>query len=308
MDMGIVGIAGILVALAGAGVLAAGYRGRPQTALAYLDEVGDGVTPDARDAQLAEPFLRRVIRPAVAGVLERARAVLPSSYLDRVHGDLVKAGLARRMTAEEFTLIQGASAAGAVALLLLILLVRHPTPRIDLLCAILLPTIGLLGPAAWLRRRVDARCESIRDELPDVIDLLTISVEAGLGFEQAMEATVAQFRSPLSEELALTLHEMSLGLSRRDALENLKRRAGVADLANFVLVLVQADALGMPISRVLRTQADEMRNKRRQRAREKAAKLPVKILFPLVAFVFPPTMGIVLGPAMLSIFKVFHHH
>ncbi len=122
-----------------------------------------------------------------------------------------------------------------------------------------------------------------------------------MGFEGALEIVVQHFDSPLSQEFSRTLHEMELGLPRRDAFQNLKRRTQVPELSNFVLALLQADALGIPIGRVLKTQAVEMRNKRRQWAREKAAKLPVKMLFPLIGFVFPAIMVVILGPAAAGI-------
>ena len=126
-----------------------------------------------------------------------------------------------------------------------------------------------------------AGASSDRTTCPDLLDLMCISVAAGLGLEQAMQVSCARFESPVCHELRLTLREMELGLSRHDALENMKLRTDIDDLVTFAVVLSQADALGLPIGRVLQAQADEMRDKRRQRAREKAAKVPVKILFPL---------------------------
>jgi tight adherence protein C len=142
-----------------------------------------------------------------------------------------------------------------------------------------------------------------RPSLPDTLDLLAISVEAGMGFEGALDIVCQHFNSPLAEEFSRTLREMELGLPRKDAFQNLKRRTEVPELSNFVLALLQADALGIPVGRVLRTQATEMRAKRRQWAREKAAKLPVKILFPLVAFIFPSILIVVLGPGAEGIYK-----
>jgi tight adherence protein C len=177
--------------------------------------------------------------------------------------------------------------------------------RIALLTIVLLPFIGFILPTAWLTRRVEARKQAIRRDLPDTLDLLAISVEAGMGFEGALAIVCEHFDSPLSREFHLTLKEMELGLPRKDAFQNLKRRTEVAELSNFVLAIMQADALGIPIGRVLRTQAEEMRNKRRQWAREKAAKLPVKILFPLILFIFPSVLIVVLGPAGATMGKLF---
>ena len=150
------------------------------------------------------------------------------------------------------------------------------------------------------------RQEQLLRDLPDTLDLLAISVEAGVGFEGALGIVCEHFDSPLADEFSRTLKEMELGLPRREALQNLKKRTEVPELSNFVLALTQADVLGMPIGRVLKTQATEMRSKRRQWAREKAAKLPVKILFPLILFIFPPVFVIVLGPAAAQIGRSFH--
>ena len=144
---------------------------------------------------------------------------------------------------------------------------------------LILPFAGFGGPALWLRRRVSTRRDTVTNDLPDVLDLMTISVAAGLGLEQAMQVTCAHFESPVCDELALTLREMELGLSRHDALENLKLRTDIDDLVTFSVVLSQADMLGLPIGRVLQAQGDEMRDKRRQRARERAAKVPIRSSF-----------------------------
>jgi tight adherence protein C len=136
-----------------------------------------------------------------------------------------------------------------------------------------------------------------------VLDLLAISVEAGVGFEGAVEVVTRHFDGPLASEFARTLQEMELGLPRREALQNLKRRTEVPELSNFVLILVQADALGMSIGRVLRSQAEEMRLKRRAWARERAARLPVKILVPLTLFILPALFVVILGPAAINISK-----
>ena len=141
--------------------------------------------------------------------------------------------------------------------------------------------------------------------MPDILDLLAISVEAGVGFEGALEVVCENFDSPLAMEFSRTLKEMELGLSRKEALQNLKRRTDVPELSNFILAITQADALGMPLGRVLHTQAGELRKKRRQWAREKAGKLPVKIMFPLVLFIFPAILVVILGPSFSSVMNGF---
>jgi tight adherence protein C len=225
----------------------------------------------------------------------------PRNYLDQTHRKLLLAGLSGSMRAEEFVVGQLAATAGCTLAALLYVTLGHPTPRVALLALIMGPVIGLLLPASWLARKVRERQGAILKDLPDTLDLLAISVEAGMGFEGALAIVCQHFSSPLADEFARTLHEMELGLPRRDAFQNLKRRTEVPELSNLVLALLQADALGIPIGRVLKTQAGEMRLKRRQWAREKAAKLPVKMLFPLILFVFPAIMVVILGPAVSGI-------
>jgi len=166
--------------------------------------------------------------------------------------------------------------------------------------------VGVLGPRAWLTRRVDERRASIFHDLPDALDLMVIAMEAGVTFDGAVQVVTEHLHSPLGQELSRTLAEMELGLSRHDALQNLKRRADVPELTTVIVSLLQADSLGMSVSRVLRVQAEEMRAKRRQWAREKAGKLPVKILFPLITFIFPPVFVIIIGPVFGDLNHLFH--
>jgi tight adherence protein C len=272
----------------------------PADYLRSLDENGE-VELDEYQQKLTEPLVNRVLKPLGGGVGHTIGSVTPRAQLDRIHAQLLQAGLAGTMRAEEFaTLVVVTTGAGFVLGFGVSILFQ---PRLALLvCAIVgLPVIGLLLPQAWLSRKVTERKDALRRDLPDVLDLMAISVEAGTGFEGAMSVVCAQFHTPLSEELSRSLKEMELGLTRRQALQNLRRRTEVPELSNFILALVQADALGMPIGRVLKTQAVEMRNKRRQWAREKAAKLPVKIMIPLVLFIFPAILVVLLYPAFVSI-------
>lgn len=249
---------------------------------------------------LAEPFRQRMARALRAAATGRLTRFMPSGYLERISEKLVLSGASGR-TASEFVVGQ-AALAGVLALVAvaLVALVRLP-PKLTVLVLVTLPVVGLALPTAKLNRQVKERKEAILRDLPDTLDLLAISVEAGMGFEGALDVVCRYFQSPLAEEFALTLREMGLGLARKDAFQNLKRRTAVDELSSFIQALLQADALGMPMGRVLKTQAVEMRNQRRMWAREKAGKLPVKILFPLMLFIFPPIMAVMIGPAAGSI-------
>jgi tight adherence protein C len=269
-----------------------------------LDAENGGVT-DEFEAKLAQPFWVRVVKPFSGRALLSVTRLTPANYLERIHRKLLLGGLTGTMRAEEFVIAQSAATGLLTVGSLAYVFMASPAPRIGVMMLVLAPVIGWCLPAAWLSRKVSERQGAILKDLPDTLDLLAISVEAGMGFEGALEIVCQHFNSPLSAEFARTLHEMELGLPRRDAFQNLKRRTEVPELSNFVLALLQADALGIPIGRVLKTQASEMRNKRRQWAREKAAKLPVKMLFPLVGFVFPAIMVVVLGPAAAGISQAF---
>jgi len=262
---------------------------------------------DEFSERIATPFMPRLMRPAGARAVNLVRGLLPSNYLDRVRRKLAVAGLTDRVTPEEFVTVQ-LVCLGAGALIGLVISLAAGWSATGLFRSTLLfAVVGPLIPLQWLQKSRQKRQGQIRRDLPDILDLLAISVEAGVGLEGAIEIVGKHFDSPLAHEMSRMLREMELGVSRRVALQNMKMRIEVQDVSNFVLALVQADALGMPIGRVLRTQAHEMRLRRRQWAREKAGKLPVKIVFPLVTFILPALFVVVLGPAVMTISKNIIH-
>ena len=268
------------------------------------------------DAELRSDV--EVVAPPVDGVtvtavgiagLRRLGSIVanntPAAILDRLHEQLLQGGLTATIRAEEFLAVNIISAVTAVFVALGWMAVSHPSARLSVMGLAILTLAGVCAPRAWLRRRIDERKQSMFKDLPDALDLMVISVEAGVSFDGALQVVAEHLEGPLGIELSRTLTEMELGLSRREALQNLRRRCDVPALSHVIVSLLQADALGMPIGRVLRAQAAEMRSKRRQWAREKAGKLPIKILLPLTFFIFPPVMVIVIGPAWTDIVKVF---
>jgi tight adherence protein C len=305
----LVGITLMIIGLAG--VATAAWRShKTANRLDFIRSLGSEAelyaeaTPTVERVQ--EPLINRMFGPAARGLRNTLTRLYPSSEVDRVHADLLKAGLTGSVRAEEFVAIQMGSALLGVALGLACLVSGALGTKLGVAMLFILPIIGGLAPTRWLRSRIKTRRMRVTNDLPDLLDLMTISVAAGLGLEQAMQVSCARFESPVCDELRLTLREMELGLSRHDALDNLKLRTDIDDLITFAVVLSQADALGLPIGRVLEAQADEMRDKRRQRARERAAKVPVKILFPLALCFLPAIMIIVLGPIVGPIRHAFH--
>jgi tight adherence protein C len=299
----------VTVMFGGAALIVVGVLNARRPASDPIEYLGslDAVDEIADEFQqhLQLPFVARILRPLSGRALRGVGRFTPANHLDSIHRQLLLGGLSGSMRAEEFltmqALLTGVSTLGAVAWVML----GQPSSRMGLLALVGAPVVAALLPQVWLSRKVQERQAAILKDLPDTLDLLAISVEAGMGFEGAIEIVSRHFQSPLADEFSRTLREMELGLPRRDAFQNLKRRTEVPDLSNFVLAIMQADALGIPIGRVLKTQASEMRSKRRQWARERAGKLPVKILFPLILFIFPAILVILLGPAGSSIRKAF---
>ena len=295
---------GFTAAAVGAVVAVNATRSQQVDAEAVLAELDtEPVVLDEFTTRLKEPLAARLLRPLAGSLAEMITGLVPRKRAERLRHRLLVAGVSAKVGPEEFVVMQGIGLGAGVLLGLLLGKLSGYTGFGLLRLAVMLGVMGLFAPVAWLRRKQDERVASIRRDLPDVLDLLAISVEAGVGFEAAVEVVTRHFEGPLATEFARTLQEMELGLPRREALQNLKRRTEVPELSNFVLILVQADALGMPIGRVLRTQAVEMRLKRKQWAREKAARLPVKILVPLTLFILPALFVVILGPAAMSIAK-----
>lgn len=270
--------------------------------IAQLDEAPQSHV-DEYEERLAEPLIPRVLRPAGRRVAHGLLALLPRNYLESLRRRLVLGGVADRMSAEDFVATQAVAFAAGVLVSIGGAAAAGFGPIGVFRLTALVGAAAAAAPEVWLRQKRVQRQTEIRRDLPDILDLLVISVEAGLGLEGAIQIVGHHFSSPMARELARMLKEIELGLPRRSALQNLKRRTGVPEVSNLVLSLVQAEALGMPIGKVLRAQAGELRMKRRQAARERAAKLPVKIVFPLLFFIFPALFVVILGPAAISIVR-----
>ena len=287
----------VVLAVCGAGVIASTlYRARhvaPDFGEYFqpLDFVSD------QEAQLAKPFVPRLLGGMLGGISGRLEGFVPAKYMANLDHQLARAGLrGKRKAGEQLAIQIAAGVAGA----LLVPFIPAGTLVSGPIAWVLLPFMGFFAPAARLKGAIKQREEAIFKDLPDIVDMLAIAVEAGSGFESALTIVCQNFKSPLTDELSTALHEMELGLPRKQALQELRDRVDIDVVRTLILALLQADALGIPIGRVLKNQATEVRARRRAWAREKAAKLPIKIMFPLVLFIFPPILGLVLGPAALS--------
>ncbi len=258
---------------------------------------------NVRDQELLNPLRERAIVPALQHLTDLGRRFTPTGYVDKVRQKFVYAGEPSADAVDRFLATQVLGV--AVAFVASIFAFIAFDGMLKWAAILLFLLAGVLGPSAILNRRVDERQHQLRIKLPDILDLLTISVEAGLGFEQALDRTVAAVPGPLSDEFGRMLGEVRAGASRADAMRSLEARCNVPEVRSFVLAILQADTFGVSIGRVLRAQADEMRIKRRQLAQEQAQKAPVKMLIPMVFCIFPALFVIVLGPAMINIYKQF---
>ena len=272
-----------------------------QTAQDRLAVYGRGGT-GARDEELAKPFAERTLAPVVLRIGKFLNRFTPVGYLENTQKKLQYAG------------ITGIDASGIVVIKVVGLIVGVVFAFLlrdfgDGLLRILIllgpPLLGFFASDAIIQRRIDERKADMLRQLPDTLDLLVISVEAGLGFDAALTRVVSTVPGPLSEEFFRMLQETRVGVSRRDAMRHLMDRTDLDELRSFLLAMMQAEAFGVAIARVLRVQADEMRTKRRQRAQEKAFAAPVKLVFPLVFCIFPSLFIVLLGPAAIQVSEAF---
>ncbi len=255
---------------------------------------------DLRTRELEAPLIQRVFQPVGRSLVAVGRSFMPAGYMEGVRKKLIVAGRPGPEELDRFRAIRVLSAAAVPATLVVAILLPAPM-KTKVLLFLLLGTAFLLGPEAVLNRQMEERRQAMRTRLPDVIDMLTISVEAGLGFDQALERTVASVPGPLTEEFARMLGELRAGAGRADAMRSVDARTDVPELHSFLLALIQAETFGVSIGRILRGQSEEMRIKRRQQAQEEALKAPVKLLFPMVFCVFPGIFVVLLGPAALNL-------
>jgi tight adherence protein C len=232
------------------------------------------------------------------------RRFTPVGYMEKIQHQLVLAGNPGNLDAPAFVVVKFLTT--IAGLLAGFFLVDYGSSGMQRAILFVLPIVlGFFGPNAWLTRKIDERRQTMLRALPDILDLLVISVEAGLGFDSALSRVVSTVPGPLSEEFFRMLQETRVGVSRRDAMRHLMERTDVEELRSFILAMIQAEAFGVTIARVLRVQADEMRVKRRQRAQEKAFAAPVKLVFPLVFCIFPALFIVLLGPAAIQIAAAF---
>lgn len=264
---------------------------------------------DAREAKSAEPLLasfrERAVEPAIESIASLVRRVSPKGTRDQLAARLASAGMAGHADTDRFVMSKIAAAGAALLVLTIVGLTGVLSPGVAVAAAIVGAAVAYFTPDLILSRRISRRQAAIRRELPDVLDMLTISVQAGLGFDGALAKLVRAGKGPLMDEFAQMLAEVQAGVARRDAMRAMAQRANVSELGTFISAMVQAEVFGISISTVLRNQASEMRLRRRQAAEEMGQKAPVKLVFPVMLCILPATLLVVGGPAVVSIARAF---
>jgi tight adherence protein C len=268
---------------------------------ARLTQLGTVQAKNLEELELQQPFLERTLRPLAARLSGTVARVTSQSFTERTEKRLALAGYPGNLRVGDWLGIKAIGAVvGAIILFLLFgVLGKNLFAGLGLAAAGL--GIGYTAPEFWLGGKVKKRQKAILLQIPDALDLLTISVRAGLGFDGALGKVVEKLKGPLTDEFRRALAEIRVGKTRREALRDIVPRTEVPALTNFIGAIIQAEQLGVSISKVLQVQSEQLRIERRQRAEEMAAKAPIKMLFPLVGCIFPSLFIVILGPAIILI-------
>jgi tight adherence protein C len=268
---------------------------------ARLNQLGQMTAKDLQELELQQPFFDRTVKPLAARLSGAVARVTSSSFTERTEKRLAMAGNPGDMRSSDWLGIKGIGVGVGFGIVFVLFGIIGGNIAQGLLFGIVGALFGYVLPEFWLGGRVRARQKAILLQIPDALDLLTISVRAGLGFDAALGKVVEKLKGPLVDEFRRALAEVRVGKARREALRDIVPRTEVQPLTNFIGAIIQAEQLGVSISKVLQVQSEQLRIERRQRAEEQAAKAPIKMLFPLVGCIFPSLFVVILGPAIILI-------
>jgi tight adherence protein C len=271
-----------------------------------LDEFSQkGEQVSLENIELSQPFTDRIIYPIARALGELAIKFTPENALQTTTRKLELAGSPSGLDPTLFLALRFICAVAFAGLLFLVFSVasvKWPFGRVFLICMVFM-VLGFFFPELWLSSQINKRQHEIRKAMPDALDLLTICVEAGLGFDAAMAKVSEKWTNELSLAFGRTIREVQLGKLRRDALRDMSDRIGIAEMTSFIAAVIQSEQLGVSMAKVLRIQSDQMRVKRRQLAEEEAHKAPIKMLFPMALLIFPSLMIVLLTPAALKLMQ-----
>ena len=272
---------------------------------ARLIQLGSMQARNLEEMELQVPFVERTLKPLAVRLSGSVARITSTSFASKTQRRLALAGNPGDLGVTEWLGMKGVFALIFAAVLVLLPLLLGAAIPMAIGLGVFGLGMGYIAPEFWLGKRIKKRQKAIIRMIPDSLDLLTISVRAGLGFDAALAKVVEKVKGPLSDEFRRALSEVRVGRSRREALRDIVPRTEVAPLTNFIGAIIQAEQLGVSISKVLQVQSEQMRIERRQRAEEQAAKAPIKMLFPLVGCIFPSLFIVILGPAVILIVQNF---
>ena len=271
---------------------------RPNVQVGRIEKPDAEVT-NLHDAMLERSRTERVVRPGIAQLQESMSKLTPEGRVKALHRVAITAGLQRKWTRARITMVKAVGLGGGVVSGLFLFAAMSGSMRWILSLSAV--ALGYFGLDIYLKGQASTRQELVLQDLPDVTDQLSISVQAGLGFEAAIQRVVMSTDGPFTDELGRMLHDVRIGATRASAFSALAERLQIDDLGSFVRAIVQAERSGVAIAQVLQVQADEQREKRRQRAEERAMKMPVLLVFPLVTCILPPLFIVLMGPIVIQI-------
>ena len=254
--------------------------------------------------EMSQPFTQRVIFPLARNFGQFVIRFTPQNALLNISKDLELAGSPSSLDPQIFLAIQIIMAVFLGGMMFLVFTLGETKPALIMVLLIVMASaaLGYAMPFLWLKSKIARRQKNVRKAMPDALDLLTICVEAGLGFDAAMQKVSEKWETELSLAFARVIREIQLGKLRREALKDMSERLGLAEMTSFVAAVIQSESLGVSLAKVLRIQSDQMRVKRRQLAEEEAHKAPIKMLIPMALLIFPSLMIVLLSPAGLRLF------
>ena len=295
-----IGFVAVALALAAAALRPGVQPGGVARSIAVLESI-TSPAPTTLTREIDPPFAERILEPMRRRALRIGRRLTGADSAERLRHKLDLAGNPPGWTVDRVVSGKVLCTLVGFAIALALSLVLGVSPMMRIAFLAVGAAVGWFGPNLYLYQRTYERTELMQRELPDAIDLLTICVESGLGFDAAIQQVARSTEGPLADEFNRMLHEMQIGKGRGDALRALSERSNVADVRSFVGAMAQADTFGIPVAQVLRTQSHEMRVRRRQRAEQRAQQVPVKITVPLIFCILPCLFIAVMGPAAISI-------
>lgn len=276
------------------------FKGKSKSSISQLSYF----TTSAGEKKKAIPtFTERMVLPVFGGITRFIKKISPKGIVKSNRQKLITAGIYGTYGVDIYLAIKFLFPIGFLFLFVILIIFTEISTMLRVLLLIFIP-ISYFFPDLYIGNRIKNRQLLIKKALPNALDLLSISVEAGMGFDIALSRVANNVRGPLGEEFNKMLQDLQLGLSRKEAFQNLNKRTEVTELSSFIVAMTQAEIFGISIGKVLKVQASEMRIKRRQRAEEEGVKAPVKLVFPLILCIFPALMTVILGPAVIRVMDV----